>query len=359
MRLWCAMAVGAVLAASGCAHRWPATPTAALSCRGLQRPASPLPGWITLPGNSRTSALLSRWCETVGPVFFKPDPGAAAPDAVDRLAIISWNIHEGRGDVRGLIRRLRLGEFTHGEPPDQFVLLLQEATRRDDSVPARVPPGYPTPHRIAGRSGSPDGDVVPLADEGFAVLYAPSMRNGEHGGMGEDRGNAIVSTLSLTDPELIELPLERQRRVAVVAAIEGRSRSGTRWRLGVVDAHLDTALALGRGGPFAARRRQATALIDALRLSPTFRGGSAAVLAGDFNTWMGRREPAFSLLHQEFPNATISADAPPTWTGPLGLHATLDHIFVRGPFVPGPVTRLPGRFGSDHYPLLTVVRFTE
>jgi len=47
----------------------------------------------------------------------------------------------------------------------------------------------------------------------------------------------------------------------------------------------------------------------------------------------------------------------PTWKGPLGLHATLDHIFVRGPVSPLRVMRLPDRFGSDHYPLLTVVHF--
>jgi len=39
------------------------------------------------------------------------------------------------------------------------------------------------------------------------------MRNGEHEGIAEDRGNAIVSTMPLQRPRLIELPLQRQRRV--------------------------------------------------------------------------------------------------------------------------------------------------
>ena len=80
------------------------------------------------------------------------------------------------------------------------------------------------------------------------------------------------------------------------------------------------------------------------------------MIAGDFNTWTGDREPAVKLLRTEFPDTPWNDDAP-TWTGPLGLHATLDHIFVRGACRRSRVTRLPSRFGSDHYPLLTVVRF--
>jgi endonuclease/exonuclease/phosphatase (EEP) superfamily protein YafD len=62
------------------------------------------------------------------------------------------------------------------------------------------------------------------------------------------------------------------------------------------------------------------------------------------------------LLRREFPGPAES-DAKPTWTGPLGLHARLDHIFSRGPRSPSRVARLPSRFGSDHYPLLTLIRF--
>jgi endonuclease/exonuclease/phosphatase family metal-dependent hydrolase len=355
--------VAGLLVAAGCVHPRPAAFDASriseLSCRQLQPPAAPSPRWIT-PPDTDSRLRLARWCETVGPVFFKPYPALAARRSVDRMAIVSWNIHEGRGDVRDLIRRLRLGEFTDGEPIDEFALLLQEVTRRDPGVPPRIPPGYPAPRRIAARSDAPDGDVVRLALGGYAVLYAPSMRNGERnserGGGAEDRGNAIVSTLPLSAPALIELPLERQRRVAVVAAIDGRTGAGKPWHLGLVDVHLDTAFSLFHGGPFAARRRQMTALLDGLRGSPAVREGDTAVIAGDLNTWMGRREPAVGLLRDEFPEAQ-PADLAATWTGPLGLHASLDHIFVRSPLSPGPVRRLPSRFGSDHYPLLTVVRF--
>ena len=80
------------------------------------------------------------------------------------------------------------------------------------------------------------------------------------------------------------------------------------------------------------------------------------MIAGDFNTWRGEGEAAVQLLRTEFPGTPLE-DGAPTWTGPLGVHATLDHIFVRGRGSTSRVTRLPSRFGSDHYPLLTVIGF--
>ena len=329
-----------------------------LSCRQRPSSADPLPTWIE-PSDSKSRLRLSRWCETVGPVLFRPRPALEPPVSIDRVAIVSWNIHEGGGDVRDLIRRLRAGEFTGGAPVSHFVLLLQEATRRSSAVPIAVPRGAPTPRRIRSHQGSPDRDIQRFADEGFAVLYAPSMRNGAgHGrdehGAAEDRGNAIVSTLALEDPRVIELPLERQRRVATAATIAGQSVR-SRWQLEIVDVHLDTSIALLHGGPFAARRRQASALLDALR---AFEGASSeartTVVGGDFNTWNGRHESAVRLLTDAFPDAPISEEAP-TWRGPLGLHATLDHIFVGGASSSVKVKRLPARFGSDHYPLLAVL----
>ena len=221
----------------------------------------------------------------------------------------------------------------------------------------RAPPGSPAPRRIASQPSRSDGDIRRFAEEGYAVLYAPSMSNGTADGSAEDRGNAIVSTLPLREPRLIELPFERQRRVVVAAALEGRRAGGAPWRLELVNVHLDTALALFHGGPFEARRRQTAALLDALETSPAHHADeAAAVIAGDFNTWRGDGEAAVKLLRREFPG-TPQEDGAPTWTGPLGVHATLDHIFVRGRVSTSRVTRLPSRFGSDHYPLLTIVHF--
>jgi endonuclease/exonuclease/phosphatase family metal-dependent hydrolase len=284
-------------------------------------------------------------------VLFQPEPARGVGGPVDRIAIVSWNIHEGSGDVHGVLARLRRGEFTAGEPIDQIVLLLQEATRAGSSVPAQVARGAPVPGRIAPHRGAPDADVQRFAEEGYAVLYAPSMRNGDGP---EDRGNAIVSTLPLSDPRVVELPLERQRRAVVAATVDGRTSSGDAWRLNLVDVHLDTALAWTHGGPGAARGRQAAALVDALHAtansSPT-----AIVVAGDLNTWMGERERAVRLLSEAF-GPPIS-DSEPTWAGPFGLHARLDHIFVSGRVSADRVTRLPSPFGSDHYGLLTRLRF--
>jgi endonuclease/exonuclease/phosphatase family metal-dependent hydrolase len=359
-RAICTVAVTALLSVAGCVHRPagldPSPTSATLSCRQIDPPDARRPEWIT-PADPDMSARLSKWCATVGPVYFVAAPRAVALQPIDRLAIVSWNIHEGGGDVEELIRRLRLGEFTEGVPIGQFVLLLQEALRRDSRIPSSIPSGYPAPRRIEGPSGSAGGVVQRLAREGLAVLYAPSMRNGVNGEIAEDRGNAIVSTLVLHEPTLIELPLERQRRVAIVSGVEGESQSGRRWRLGLVDVHLDTALALFHGGPFDARRRQAAALIDALRsLADLNSADGAAVVAGDFNAWRGRGEPAVKILREEFPDPIDSTDAP-TWTGPLGLHARLDQILVRGLMKRSRVVRLPSRFGSDHYPILTVVEF--
>jgi endonuclease/exonuclease/phosphatase family metal-dependent hydrolase len=285
-------------------------------------------------------------------VLFKPVPRAPSEQPIDRLVVLSWNVHVGSGNVAGVVDRLRRGEFTAGEPVEQFVLLLQEAYRRDTAVPPQIPRGFPAPSRIAARTGR-GPDIGHVADElGLAVFYVPSMRNGIASVDAEDRGNAVLSTLPLHDPEVVELPLEHQRRATAVATVDGRTGAGTPWRLRLADVHLDTALALTRHGPFAARRRQAVALADALGSAD----GTPTIVGGDFNTWWGSTEPALTFLRQAFPQ-TPAMPVLPTWSGPLGTHAQLDYLFLRGPFTSVTVARLPGRFGSDHYPLLATVRF--
>jgi endonuclease/exonuclease/phosphatase family metal-dependent hydrolase len=191
--------------------------------------------------------------------------------------------------------------------------------------------------------------VTELArDLNLAAIYVPSMRNA---GMLEarpaptDRGNAILSTVPLTDPIAIELPFERQRRVTVAATATG----GEPWRLLLANAHFDTSLALTRGGPVAARRRQAEALADALEpwTLPT-------ILGGDFNTWLGAREPAAQELRRAF-DRTPPAVGLATWYGPMGARFLLDHVFARDLDWPIAVQRLDRRYGSDHHPLLALV----
>jgi endonuclease/exonuclease/phosphatase family metal-dependent hydrolase len=270
---------------------------------------------------------------------------------VDRLTIVTWNVHVGGGDIDRLIRGLTQGAYSGGEPVAHFVLLLQEAYRREGGVPARVARGLPAPVRIGSHQpGERGDDVEQIARRyGLALLYAPSMRNGADENDAEDRGNAILSTLRLGAPAVVELPFEHQRRAAVVATVGGHTRAGQRWQLRVADVHLDTALALSRGGPLAARRRQAAALVDALA------GDEDIVLGGDFNTWLGSREPAMKVLRAAFP--AHMTDPGTTWKGPLGFHANLDRFFVRGHLTLEHIARLPDRLGSDHYPVLGIVHF--
>src|SRR5439155_5701261 len=106
-----------------------------------------------------------------------------------------------------------------GQPVGSFVLLLQEAYRSGADVPSK--PSGRTSWASAQRpphAGGTRDDIVTIARRlKLAAFYVPSMRNGAPGATEEDRGNAILSTLPLSELTAIELPLERQRRVALEA----------------------------------------------------------------------------------------------------------------------------------------------
>jgi endonuclease/exonuclease/phosphatase family metal-dependent hydrolase len=292
----------------------------------------------------------------VGPVVYEPRPRPVPTTPIDRLAVVSWNTHVGGGDLEALVDAVHRGDFTHGETFDAIVLLLQEMYRHGDGVPERATILSAVPRRIVEVLHAEHArDVRRVAGErGLAVLYTPSMRNGGAADDPEDRGNAILSTLPLSDPAAVELPIERQRRVVAVATVGGETSAGRNWQLRVANVHLDTARSLLHGGPLAARRRQADALIAALTQSLSFDGPT--VLAGDFNTFLGDREPAIGALRTAFPDAP-AVESGATWSGALGLRARLDYVFVKGEAGAVDVRRLPSRFGSDHYPLLSVIRF--
>jgi endonuclease/exonuclease/phosphatase family metal-dependent hydrolase len=345
-----------VVAGAGCAHRPPMAIRPVTSpCQQVVPDRSHSVVWIA-PDEARDLERLGKWCQTVGPVVVESLPADAAPAIVDRLAIITWNVHVGGGDIEALVSALRTGEITGGTAAPAFVLLLQEAYREGHDVPSQVPAGSPVPRPIIER---PPGGIrrdirVVAARAGLHLFYAPAMRNSRAGAPAapEDRGTAILSTLPLADLQVIELPFERQRRVALAASVAGRTSASAAWQLRVANVQIDTTLALTRGGPMAARRRQAEALVDAL----TERSAPRMVLGGDFNTWLGSKEPAVEVMRRAFPDTPRTGDVA-TWRGPLGAHAALDHVFVRGPFRDVATRRLAGRFGSDHYPLLTLVDF--
>jgi endonuclease/exonuclease/phosphatase family metal-dependent hydrolase len=322
------------------------------SCRQVLPDISFPVTWVR-PSGVRDRERLDRWCDAVGPLLVEPTP-ASTPRPMDRLAVVVWNVHVGGGDIDHLIDALTRGDLTGGTPVPSFVLLLQEAYRHGVDVPARPPAGSQGP--VAILEAPPGGtrrSVVEIAHaRGLALAYAPSMRNA---GLidivpdREDRGNAILSTQPLTDLLVIELPFERQRRVVVAATARGVTTDGGVWQLVLANAHLDTGGALTRGGPFAAHRRQAAAIVSALASQslPT-------LLGGDFNSWLGDREPAVRDLRRAFPQSPPGSTAA-TFHGPFFVRAVLDHVFVRNPRGTVSVRRLANRFGSDHYPLLAVI----
>jgi endonuclease/exonuclease/phosphatase family metal-dependent hydrolase len=348
-----------IAAITGCAHRPPmAIQPIATSCQQIVPDGTRAVTWMA-PDAARDLGRLDRWCRTVGPILVESPRESiqnAAPAIVDRLAVITWNVHVGGGDVEDVVNRLRQGEFTGGDRASQFVLLLQEAYREGTDVPAQFPAGSPLPRPIVERP--PSGlrrDIRSIAERtGLHLFYAPAMRNSgtDSPAVPEDRGTAILSTLPLADLQVVELPFERQRRVAVAATVAGQTSAGVAWHLRLATVQIDTSLALTRGGPIAARKRQAEALLEALGSAPR----TPMVLGGDFNSWLGNKEPAVDLMRRAFPDTPRDENVA-TWRGPLGAHAALDHVFVRGRFRSVTTRRLAERFGSDHYPLSTIVDF--
>ena len=293
--------------------------------------------WIRAPDPGDRSAL-DRWRAGVGPpvIASPPSPPLGLPRSVDSVAVISWNTHVGGGDIVGLVTELEAGGLTGGPPVRHFVLLLQEAYREGSAVP--VAPEAASPRRItASRPNAAREDIVTTAARlGLHLYYVPSMANGQPaaGELPEDRGNAILSTLPLTDPAAIELPFESQRRVAVAATMPEMD-------LRFVSAHLDHR---GFGG---GRTRQAKALVKALT-------GERIVMGADLNTWsFPPLEGADRVLSAHFP-LPKSPPVEPTFATSARLGGLrLDRIMYRLPSAwAGPVKRIASTFGSDHHPLL-------
>jgi endonuclease/exonuclease/phosphatase family metal-dependent hydrolase len=295
--------------------------------------------WMRALG-ARERVASNQWCEGVGnPVVLEAPRAASA--ATLPLTIISWNTHVGGGDVARLLDDARAGRLT-GTHTESIVLLLQEVYRQGGSVP----PSPPAAARFAsGEAPAPphalrQGIVATAQASGLSLVYVPSMRNGV---VAEDRGNAILSSVALDDIEAVELPLERQRRVAIAAEIAIRTHTPVTLR--IVSAHLTNMVphhlwALSETGRIRQARTLAAALKDDV---PT-------VLGGDLNSWFGYRDGAFRELARVLPLAR-PGDRRPTF-GPMRL----DHVLARLP--PGwhiSVRRANSRYGSDHYPLVAII----
>jgi endonuclease/exonuclease/phosphatase family metal-dependent hydrolase len=316
---------------------------------------------------------LDRWRENVGaPVAI--DAAEPAAPHVHGVDVLCWNVAIGRGRLGEVIGRLRTGLHGSGPTPQRpLVVLLQEAFRSDDSVPAAG-----GSHHGGHTPRTAREDVVEVARaHGMSLRYSPSMRNGAHR---SDRGNAILASVSLADAHAVLLPHVRQRRVAVVARLAGQPR------LSFVSAHLDTRgqprrqppgptsgpVTGAAGAPAAAgapvpgeRRRgfaagrtaQAAALGEALRELE-----GSVVLGADLNSYFGVADPAVrALVASGMHLARRVGDWRHTLHTPLRL--LLDHVLYRsdgGWIADAAVARLDqapddrsrGVFGSDHHPLL-------
>ena len=342
------------------------------------------------PVSEGEQSRLDDWCSATGePVVFHASTPAAMPEAlegtsrgggpvlagepsllqadvaaVDSLVVATWNVEVGSGDlVRFLGDHLGFVCSTasedHAPPRIPFVLLVQEAHRASHDIP-EIPDGVALPSRIGKPAAHGDRtDIVNIAAAcNLSLFYAPSMRNGaeSEGQTPEDRGNAILASVPLTDLAAIELPLETQRRVAVAAIAHPPGRDPIR----VVSFHLDVAANLLRvlttGN--STRLRQGLGLASALDELDTANGQLVSVIGGDVNTW-SEKESVIRHLSEQFPDSP-----PPTGEGTRGSYPT-DHMFVRTfegsnvSVADSSYRIVPDTYGSDHRGKMLTLRFAS
>jgi endonuclease/exonuclease/phosphatase family metal-dependent hydrolase len=232
------------------------------------------------------------------------------------LAVVTWNMGAGGGDLPRLVADLSSGRLT-GVAVPHFVLLLQEATEP------------------AVRQATAASSRAPLSTFFAPVRRAPRRTT----------GNAIVATTPLLEARVIDLPRERQPRAAAAAVVDVGGA-----RVFVVSAHLENRLGWLRGlfGD-RARERQAAALLTAL---PRDERG---ILGGDMNTMLGPGEPALDALLERFTD-TPTDQLQPTFRDRL----VLDHLFFDVPDGWAVARRvLEDPYGSDHHPVLGIIARAE
>ncbi len=288
------------------------------------------------PEDPRERARLDAWCAGVGEAAIHGAPTANGPGAIgiEEITFVSWNVHVGSGDIRAFVRDLTSGVHTGGRAVSHYVLMLQEAVRTDGVPP--LTPDASGAARIAPHAPSHPVDIVEISRElGLSLIYVPSMRNGASpNDPAEDRGNAILSTLPLSEPVAVELPGERQRRVVIIAkaasislavvhldALGGARRLRLFWTPWMRDSQVRSAAAMLPDGPL--------------------------VVGGDLNTWHGRDEFAARFLDRQVGVTPLTVDR----VG-LGLRV-LDYMFFRaGPDKRARYRQVERLYGSDHRPLV-------
>jgi endonuclease/exonuclease/phosphatase family metal-dependent hydrolase len=277
---------------------------------------------------------LDRWCMGVGPPVVTAAETSDEPELAT-LIIVSWNVHVGGGRVDEFVQALRARSLLASGRAPGIVLLLQEVFRAGAAVPEDVPDSWPVPRAI--RPHRPSLDVEALATSlGFALAYAPSMRNGRATSLAEreDRGSAVLSSEPLLDVKLVELPFGRQRRVAVVATV--RPRGFRIEPLMVVTAHLD---GWGSKGP------QADALLA--RIAMLRAPGVPVVMGIDTNATFGRRDGVVRRIARVLPEEPCGGGRTGPWL------ARLDFLFsTLSPATARTCETLQETYGSDHRPVV-------
>lgn len=300
-------------------------------------------------GSASDASELDRWCRAVGPPILSaaPAPRTTAPPLLEELVVVAWNAHLAEGRLAELVGALRSGAFTAGRSVRHFVVLIQEAYRRGADVPA-FPAEARTAFGIAPRDPHAPDARATAAALGLSMWYVPSVRNGRE--MHEDRGSAIFSTEPLLDPRALELPLARQRRVTVGAAIEVRTARGVE-KLFLLSAHLEPVSSPRSLWIFLNPRGGQVRSILGLLGSPPFTvpaGTAGTVLGGDFNTVRGGDGESTYDLARQWSTSLSSEDRRRTH-----LMGRLDYLFFRlANGWQASARRLDQRFGSDHYPVL-------
>ena len=314
---------------------------------GLDGRDAPPVEWIR-SGPVGDEKRLGGWRQGVGPVRVGGAEGGE--DAGWPLTVVVWNMAVGGGNLEALVRWL--GGRDTKDDGGTTVLLLQEAYAAGPPIPKPAPTA-----RWARRIAPPDRrvgtEIVAFAlRSGMSLCYAPSMRNGGPEDPAEDRGNAILATARLGGIRVIELPMERQRRVAVAATVEV---DGT--DVEICSVHLDNRPAWAKAWRICGQvqRRQAEGLLGEF---PASAGrspeSSPALLGGDFNTWLrGHRQGASRIARERFP---LPRDPDPRPTHFFEIGGRLrksDYLIASGPrgwrFE---CRRLDATFGSDHFALV-------
>ena len=283
---------------AGCVRTSPPvlSPTLSGSCRSESL------RWFA-PENAQHRTRLDQWCAGVGLPVIQPanlDADRSQPVELADVTFVSWNVHVGNGDIRSFVDDLRAGNLTHERKVRHFVLMLQEAARAE-GVPYN--PEAAGASRISARDDS-RADIVQVSrDLDLSLIYVPSMRNGNSPkNPASDRGSAILSTLPLSEAIALELPGERQRRVAIIASIALPSGGAPTTPVSVGVIHLDALGAAKRLWAFWTpwmRELQVKSLDPLLPEGPL-------VLGADLNTWHGRDEPAVRLLDRRFHTTPMS-----------------------------------------------------